>query len=149
MSYKVIEAVRNSQYTLLLLYLKHNYNFKIKEMPEQHNILMLALQIPDENKRFKMFRFLLKLDIIDLNEIDIYGHDIFFQATIRSCEKELDLLMTNFHSEVDFARMDSCGKTILHYAVINNNLNILEILLNHCQKFKICTDIPDKITKLT
>jgi hypothetical protein len=45
--------------------------------------------------------------------------------------------------------MDSKGKTILHYAVINNNLNILETLLNYCAKYKINVDIPDGVNKIT
>ena len=51
--------------------------------------------------------------------------------------------------ELDCARMDLSGKTLLHYAVINNNLNVLETLLNYCAKYKINVDLPDKINKIT
>lgn len=149
MSYKILDAVLNSQYSQLLLFLRHNYNFKIKSATEGYNVLMVALQIQDPKKRFKMFQFLLKQELVDLLDTDIYGHDIFFATVLRSCENELKLLMKSFHMEIDWSKMDRTGKTILHYAVINNNLTILETLLTYCAKYKINVDIPDKINKIT
>lgn len=149
MSQKIIDAVRNCHYTQLLLFMRHNYNFKIKTLPDCYNILMISLQIQDIKKRYKMFEYLLKHELVDLLETDRYGHDIFFACVLRECEKELELLMKNFNLEVDWNKMDHSGKTLLHYAVINNNLNILEILLTYCSKYKINIDIPDRVNKIT
>lgn len=149
MSHKIIDAVRNNHYSQLLLYLRHGYNFKIKSFPDGHNILMVSLQIADPRRRYKMFEFLLKQDLIDVLDSDVHGHDVFFITVMNELENELELLMRTYHMEVDWSKMDHNGKTLLHYAVINSNLHILETLLNYCSKYKINVDIPDKVNKIT
>lgn len=149
MSSKILEAVKNCHYTQLGLYKRHKYNFKIKSKPDGSNILMTALEIREPRKRYKMFEYLLKQDLVDVQDCDRNGHDVFFVTVIRECEKEVDLLMRLFHTELDWTRTDNYGKTILHYAVANNNLKILETLLTYCSKYKISVDIPDKINKIT
>ena len=149
MSHKILDAVINSHYSQLVLYLRHNYNFNVKSHEDGYNALMIALQIGDKKKRFKMFEFLIKQDLVDLLDVDKHGRDIYFHAVIKECESELNLLMKYFNMELDCARMDLSGKTLLHYAVINNNLNVLETLLNYCAKYKINVDLPDKINKIT
>ena len=149
MSLKILDAVINSHYSQLIIYSRHNYNFKVKSIEDGYNALMVALQIPDTKKRFRMFEFLIKQDLIDLFDVDKNGRDIYFHAVIKECEKELDLLLKFYNLEVDCTRMDSSGKTILHYAVINNNLRVLETLLSYCAKYKINVDIPDRVNKIT
>lgn len=149
MSSKILEAVKNSHYTQLGLYKRHNYNFKIKSESDGRNVLMTALDIRDPRKRYKMLEYLLKQELVDVRDCDKNGHDIFFAAVIRECEREVDLLMRLFHTEIDWTRTDNVGKTLLHYAVANNNLKILETLLVYCSKYKISVDIPDKINKIT
>ena len=149
MSHKILDAVINCHYSQLVIYARHNYNFKVKSHDDGYNALMIALQINDKKKRFRMFEFLIKQDLVDLFDVDKQGRDIYFHAVIKECERELELLMKFFNLEVDCARLDSSGKTILHYAVINNNLKVLETLVNYCAKYKINVDIPDKINKIT
>ena len=149
MSHKILDAVINSHYSQLIIYSRHNYNFKVKSLDDGYNALMVALQITDRKKRFRMFEFLIKQDLIDLFDVDKQGRDIYFHAVINECEKELDLLLKYFNLEVDCTRADSSGKTILHYAVINNNLKVLETLLSYCAKYKINVDIPEKTSKIT
>lgn len=149
MSFKILEAVRNCHYNELKLFQRHNYNFKVKSVPDEQNILMIALQIDDVRKRYKMFEYLLNSELVDVLDRDKNGHDAFFWTVIGECERELDLLMKYFQMEIDWSRTDSFGRTILHYAVVNNNLKILECLLNCCAKYKINVDIPDKINKIT
>lgn len=147
MSSKILEAVKNSHYSQLGLFKRHKYNFKIKS--DGRNILMIALEISDPLKRYKMLDYLLKQDLVDVRDCDKNGHDVFFVAVIRECEQEIALLMRLFHTEVNWTRADNFGKTLLHYAVANNNLKILETLLTYCSKYKINVDIPDKINKIT
>jgi ankyrin repeat protein len=149
MSHKILDAIINCHYSQLVIYARHNYNFKVKSLDDGYNALMVALQIGDKKKRYRMFEFLIKQDLIDLCDTDKQGRDIYFHAVIKECERELDLLMKYFNLEVDCTRVDSSGKTILHYAVINNNLKVLETLVNYCAKYKINVDIPDKINKIT
>ncbi|CAF0814175.1 unnamed protein product [Brachionus calyciflorus] len=147
MSHRIIEAILNSQYSQLLLFMRHNYNFKIKS--NSHNILMISLDIKDPKRRFKMFKFLLQQNLIDLLDTDKNGQNIFFHCVIRELDTEFDYLLKNYITDLDLTKTDHFGKTLLHYAVINNNLKILKNILNTCSKYKINVDIPDKINKIT
>lgn len=149
MSSKIIDAVKNGQYSQLGLFKRHKYNFNVKSQENGSNILMAALEIPEKKKRYKMFEYLLNQDLIDIRDCDKNGHDVFFAAVIREREPELNLLMRLFHTEIDWSRTDNFGKSLLHYAVASNNLTILETLLRYCSKYKISVDIPDKINKIT
>jgi ankyrin repeat protein len=148
MSLKILDAVKNSLYSQLLLYLKYGYNFKVKT-PEGYNGLMIALTITNAEKRNKMFEFLLRNDCIDVLDIDENGQNVFFWAVTKQCVREIDLLMRNHHIEIDWAYADDSGRTLLHYAVLTNNQIIMSILLKYCVKYNINVDIPDRKEKIS
>lgn len=150
MSSKIIEAVRNNLYSQLMLFLRHNYNFKVRSEPEGYNVLMIALEIEDPKKRYKMFQFLLNQDLVDdMLETDNSGCTVFFRAVLNECVNELSLLLKSYHAEIDWNHKDRTGNTLLHHAVEKNNLKILELLLNVCAKYKINVDIPNNESKIT
>lgn len=149
MSEQIIDAVLCSQYSKLLLFMRHNYNFKIKSKLDNQNILMVSLNIQDPRRRFKMLRFLLKQNLVDILEQDKNGHDIFFICVMRELETEFNYLVKNYITELDLSRSDIMGKTLLHHAVFTNNISILRSVLSIFAKFRINVDIPDKITKIT
>ncbi|RNA15947.1 ZDHHC-type palmitoyltransferase 6 [Brachionus plicatilis] len=149
MSERIIDAILNSQYSKLLLFMRHSYNFKIKSKIDNQNILMISLNIKEPRRRFKMLRFLLKQNLVHILDQDNNGHDIFFLCVIKQLEAELDYLIKNYITELNLSRTDLMGKTLLHHAVINNNLSILRLILSTFAKYKINVDIPDKINKIT
>jgi hypothetical protein len=146
---KIFESIRNSEYSKLAIFLRYNYNFKIKAEPNGDNILMVALDIVDTKKRFRMFEYLLDKQLVDLNETNNQDRNIFFVAVIRNCENELNLLLERYFGDIDWTQMDKEGKTILHHAAGSKNYNILENLLVYCNKYRINVDIPDGFTKIT
>lgn len=156
MSIKIFDAIRNSHYTQLSIYLKHEYNFNIKTQEDGYTVLMIALQIPDSEKRFKMFEFLLKQECICANilEEDKTGKNIFFWAVSKQCLPELELLLKYFNTEINWSKQDLSGRTLLHYAVLANNIDLMKLLLKYCSKYKINVDIPsnsplDNYSKIT
>jgi ankyrin repeat protein len=149
MSLKVLDAVRNFSIAQLTLYMRKNYNLKVKSPIDGSNALMIALEIEDPKKRFRMFEFLLRQDLINILDSNDDGLNVFFVAVIRQREAELGLLMKNYYYDMDWNTKDKSGKTLLHYAVMTNNLNILEMLLSYCAKYAINVDIEDSETKLT
>lgn len=110
---------------------------------------MISLNIKEPRRRFKMLRFLLKQNLVHILDQDNNGHDIFFLCVIKQLEAELDYLIKNYITELNLSRTDLMGKTLLHHAVINNNLSILRLILSTFAKYKINVDIPDKINKIT
>lgn len=148
MSIKILDAVKNNLYSQLVLYLKYGYNFKVKSA-EGYNALMISLTIPHSDKRFKMFEFLLQNDCINVLDVDKSGRNIFFWAVKKQCIRELELLMKHYHMEVDWSYKDDIGNTLLHYAVLTNNITIMTTLLKYCMKYKINVDIPDNKDKIT
>ena len=149
MSTKIFDAVTNSQYSKLDIFLKHGYNFKVKTDQEGFNALMLALTIADAGKRFKMFDYLLRNNAGSVIDIDKNGRNIFFWVVIKQYPKELEILMLNFHPELDWTTKDYYGQTILHYSVLGNNIHIMSILLKYCHKFKINVNIANKFEKIS
>ena len=148
MSNKILDAVKNNLYSQLVLYLKHGYNFKVKTS-EGYNALMVSLTILNTEKRLKMFEFLLRNDCVDVLDVDKDNRNIFFWAVIKQYIPELELLMRNYHIEIDWAQVDFTGRTLLHYGVLTNNQAIMFILLKYCVKYKINVDIPDTQEKIT
>jgi ankyrin repeat protein len=148
MSVKILDAVKNNLYSQLILYLKHGYNFKVKTS-EGYNALMISLTIQNSERRFKMFEFLLRNDCIDVLDADEDSRNIFFWAVTKQCIQELDLLLRNHHMEINWSHTDKSGKTLLHYGVLTNNINVMTLLLKYCVKYKINVDIPETKEKLT
>ena len=90
----IFDAIRSCNYHLLTIFLKSGYNFKIKSKPDENNILMVALlHIKDESKRFKMFHYLIGLNLVDLAETNKLNQDVYFIAVKTNCERELKYLL--------------------------------------------------------
>jgi len=140
---KVINAIRQSQYSQLALFIRHNYNINVITK-DGRNGLFYALDIPDPRKRRRMIRFCLDHGIDALQKEHIRGYTPLHEAIARQQEDSVQLLLANAGGEVDWRSFDARGRTILHQAVESNNVAILEALITVMNHYGVSVDIPDK-----
>jgi ankyrin repeat protein len=140
---KVLNAIRQSQYKQLALFIRHNYNLNVTTK-DGRNGLFFALDISDAHKRRRMIRFCLDHGIDALQKEKINGYTPLHEAIARQQVDSVQLLLANAGGEVDWRSFDRRGRTILHQAVESNNVSILESLITIINHYGISVDIPDK-----
>lgn len=140
---KVLNAIRQSQYKQLALYIRHDYNLNVTTK-DGHNGLFYALDIPDSRKRRRMIRFCLDHGINALQRDQKNNYTPLHEAIARQQLDSVQLLIANIGGEIDWRAWDSQGRTILHQAVESNNPAILEALVIVMNHYGVSVDIPDK-----
>lgn len=140
---KVLNAIRQSQYRQLTLFIRHNYNINVTTK-DGRNGLFFALDIPDPRKRRRMIRFCLDHGIDALQKEKLNGYTPLHEAIARQQVDSVQLLLANSGGEIDWRSFDTRGRTILHQAVESNNVAILEALINVMNHYGVSVDISDK-----
>jgi len=140
---KVLNAIRQSQYRQLELFIRHNYNLNVTTK-DGRNGLFFALDISDARKRRRMIRFCLDHGIDPLQKENVNGYTPLHEAIARQQVDSVQLLLANAGGEIDWRSFDVRGRTILHQAVESNNVSILESLINVMNHYGVSVDIPDK-----
>lgn len=143
LEFKVLNAIRQSQYKQLALFIRHNYNLNVKT-EDGRNGLFFALDISDPRKRRRMIRFCLDNGIDALQKETTNGYTPLHEAIARQQVDSVQLLLANAGGEIDWRSFDIRGRTILHQAVESNNVSILESLINVMNHYAVSVDIPDK-----
>lgn len=140
---KIFNAIRQSQYKQLALYIRHNYNLNVTTK-DGRNGLFFAFDISDPHKRRRMIRFCLDHGIDALQKENLNGYTPLHEAIARQQIDSVQLLLANSGGEVDWRSFDIRGRTILHQAVESNNVSILEALINVMNHYGVSVDIPDQ-----
>jgi 6-pyruvoyl-tetrahydropterin synthase len=139
----VFNAIRQSQYKQLALFIRHNYNLNVTTK-DGRNGLFFALDISDARKRRRMIRFCLDHGIDALQKEKLNGYTPLHEAIARQQVDSVQLLLANSGGEIDWRSVDIRGRTILHQAVESNNVSILEALITVINHYGVSVDIPDK-----
>lgn len=140
---KVLNAIRQSQYKQLALFIRHNYNLNVTTK-DGRNGLFVALDIPDARKRRRMIRFCLDNGIDALQKEHTHNFTPLHEAIARQQVDSVQLLLANAGGEIDWRALDTYGRTLLHQAVESNNISIVEALVIVINHYGVSVDIPDK-----
>ncbi len=140
---KVLNAIHQSQYKQLALFIRHKYNLNVKT-EDGRNGLFFALDISDPRQRRRMLKFCLDHGIDPLQKDSLNGYTPLHEAIARQQVDSVQLLLANISGEIDWRSFDVHGRTILHQAVESNNVAILEALMNVMNHYGVSVDIPDK-----
>jgi len=143
LQFKVLNAIRQSQYKQLELFIRHNYNLNVITK-DGRNGLFFALDISDARKRRRMIRFCLDHGIDALHKENINGYTPLHEAIARQQVDSVQLLLANAGGEINWRSFDVRGRTILHQAVESNNVSIVEALVTVMNHYGVSVDIPDK-----
>ncbi|ELU16721.1 hypothetical protein CAPTEDRAFT_199185 [Capitella teleta] len=98
-----------------------------------HNLLMTALFMDDDQKRQKMFDYLLKKGINVSYRHPSTGRDVLGM----SCS------LVNRMGDIDLQEGDISGLSPLHLAVEGGHQDAVRILLEVMARYNLCADIPD------
>ncbi|CAF3938590.1 unnamed protein product [Rotaria magnacalcarata] len=140
---KVLNAIRQSQYKQLALFIRHNYNLNVTTK-DGRNGLFFALDIIEPRKRRRMIRFCLDHSIDALQKEKKNNYTPLHEAIARQQIDSVQLLLANAGGEIDWRSWDAHGRTILHQAVETNNVPIVEALIIVMNHYGVSVDIPDK-----
>ncbi|XP_072043924.1 uncharacterized protein [Amphiura filiformis] len=105
--------------------------------------LMIACFLSQEDKRYRMFRFLMKhnADILDLDDNDT---SVFQYACMRGCLDIVEIILKKASvAAVNLASTDKDGRTALFYAVTNGNVQIVTLLVSLMRERGISVDTAD------
>ncbi|CAF3283640.1 unnamed protein product [Rotaria socialis] len=140
---KVLNAIRQSQYKQLALFIRHNYNLNVTTK-DGRNGLFFALDIIEPRKRRRMIRFCLDHSIDALQKEKKNNYTPLHEAIARQQIDSVQLLLANVGGEIDWRSWDAHGRTILHQAVETNNVPIVEALIIVMNHYGVSVDIPDR-----
>jgi ankyrin repeat protein len=135
---EIIYAIRHSQYQILALYIRHNYNLN-KISKDHRNALFYALDINKPSKRGRMIKYCLNHGINPLQK-DKDGYTVLHEAIARQQIDSFQLILSEVNGEIDWRSLDKQGRTILHQAVESNNRTILEDLIKIMNHYNISVD---------
>lgn len=108
----------------------------------QHT-LIAALNIEDDEKRLRMFRYLLSRKA-DFRAFDrTTGRDILMWAVFLNKQAEAEITMLELAGDINFHKKDKYGRTIVHYATMRGNTDLLQSIVTQMKKFDVSVDIPD------
>ena len=78
---------------------------------------------------------------VEVNKADLMGRNILMYLSLR--EDSIDAIHTLIEYKCDVLHRDNQGKSLMYYAIVNNNLGVIRALLNHSK----VEDFKDEETK--
>ena len=116
---------------VMQIYIRSGVNINLKNR-EKHNIFYeYVLHIFKQGRFIKDFRdnmIFLLLNKVDRNCTDIDGQNIYTKvATLKNCNLALFRVLVEV-TKHDYKAQDNMGRTIMHYCVFNDNLELLKLI---------------------
>lgn len=141
----LINAIANNEIEKIKIILKTK-KIDINKQYSNGNILHYAINEYLYNKQqvnLKTIKTLLDYNKTDINLIDKYGNTALFYAIITKNEDLISLLLS--YSEIELNNINKDNLSSLYIYVISgkNNINILNMLVNH-PKINLIIDFPSK-----
>ncbi|XP_064595155.1 uncharacterized protein LOC135461839 [Liolophura sinensis] len=142
---KLFEAISKCQYKKLK-YLLQNCCAKITSRNQYgHTVLIATLHIPDDDRRFRMFKYLIRQGANPLTkDVALERNCLLWACVLARCE-ETRYLLDEYAGEFDITEMDVDGTTALHHAVMTGSMDIVRMLIEVFDKFHVSVDIPNRL----
>jgi hypothetical protein len=144
-SVQLFHAIEEGNAWKLQYMAKRGYCIDSFVSPSGHNALATALEIQDPRRRLRMFKKLIELGA-DVGSVDgSFSRDVLMWAAFLNRAKEVSVVLQSEGAiNLDLQRRDVDGYTSLHYAVLHNNIRVLEQLCALMKKYAISVDITDQ-----
>ena len=108
-----------------------------------YSTLIVALHIPDPDKRGRVVRYLINRDANPAFRDVRHGRPVLSWACVQDRPVELQFLLRTFTGELDILQKDFAGLTALHYACQSGNANMVSSLCKECRRYGISVDVHD------
>jgi hypothetical protein len=143
MAVALLQAVEDCRYTQARLLIEQGVNINSRNSAGCTPLIM-ALTIPDDNKRYKMFRWLLRMGA-DSGYVDItHGRDLLTWAAFYDRTEQVRGLLDVDDGLVNAHHQDRDGRTAMHYATMRGNVDALFFIVRYAVKYGLSVDVRDK-----
>ena len=142
MAVALLQAVEDCRYIQAKLLIEQGVNVNAKNT-KGCTPLIMSLTIPDQQKRFKMFKWLLRQGA-DSGYIDVNcGRDLLSWAAYYNRTDQVSCILDVDEGLVNIHHQDKYGRSAMHYATMHNNVDALYMLVKHAAKYGLTVDIRD------
>lgn len=110
-----------------------------------YNVLVAALHIDNDEKRRKMFHYLLENEADPMQRDPRYKRNTLAWAAVLGRDEQTNLLLDLFMGEFNFHEKDRDGMTPLHLATQTGHTEVVKALVREMVKFGTSVDEPDNL----
>lgn len=110
-----------------------------------YSVLVAALHIENDDKRRKMFHFLLDHEADPLQKDPKYKRNALAWSAVLGRDEQTNLLLDMFMGEFNFHDKDRDGMTPLHLATQTGHTEVVKALVREMIKFGTSVDVPDNL----
>ena len=142
MAGSLVHAIHNGRFTQARLLIEQGVDINMRTLTGA-TPLILALQIPDDNRRRKMFRWLLNMGADSACVDSAHGRDLLSWAAFHNRTQQVAYIMDVDEGLVNVHHRDNYGRTAMHYATMHANTEALACIVRHAVKFGLSVDVKD------
>ncbi|XP_022315067.1 uncharacterized protein LOC111119305 [Crassostrea virginica] len=110
-----------------------------------YSVLVGALHIDCDEKRGKMFRYLLSRNADPKHKDSKNKRSVLSWAAILGREEQVDSLLQILYGDHDLADKDTEGMTVLHHATHGGHARIVRRLVEEFRRFRLSVDVHDNL----
>lgn len=140
----LFKAVMECRISKVRFLLKNGHVSKHVRNDNGHNLLMAALFIDNEDRRKRMFQYLLDIGVDFCYRHPKTRQDVLGLACMMGRAEEVKCILDTGMGEIDLNKGDSCGFTPLHLAVKEGHADVVQQLIQVMERYGLSVDVPDK-----
>lgn len=146
---QLIEIIEQCQLKKLISLIRLGRNIRWTNEFGQ-NFLTLIVQkqrfesdIQMKKKRFRLFRYLINEENLEIDKNDVFGKDILSWSTHLNCTRETMFLLKSFPGGLELLKLDQFGCSPLHYAIEHGNEQVVQSMIQYFLRYSIRFDVRD------
>lgn len=110
-----------------------------------YSVLVGALHIDCDEKRGKMFRYLLSRNADPKDKDSKHNRSVLSWAAILGRAEQVDMLLNILNGDHDLTDKDTEGMTVLHHATQGGHVGIVRRLVEEFRRFRLSVDVHDNL----
>jgi hypothetical protein len=110
-----------------------------------YSVLVGALHIDCDDKRRKMFRYLLSREADPKHKDSKHRRSVLSWAAILGRAEQVELLLEVLSGDHDLTDKDAEGMTVLHHATQGGHVTIVRRLVEEFRRFRLSVDVHDNL----
>lgn len=109
------------------------------------NVLVGALHIDHDNKRRRMFKYLLRRRGNPMGHDVKFGRNVISWACVLVRFTQVDYLLKHYFGEININEKDNDGMTPLHHATQSGDVDLVSVVLKGLNKYQLPVDISNNL----